>query len=286
MYIVYVLLSALCLGFYEVLKKISLRKSSVYETLFFYCLCGFLCSLIFTNINFFDVSGRGILILLLKSGILVINWLLVLVANKKLDVGIVSAFSLLRSVFILFESALFFSEKITWVHIASLIIMGIGIILTTLLSNKERKESKKNHYIYIGILVVAALLGSFSASLDKYIISIENINRSTALSWYLMFNTVIYGVVYFIKDKKIDFSKLKTNYFLPLTGLGICLADTFYFLALSQADAQLSMVSILRRLSIIIATILASLFLKEKDLLKKLGILALMLVGVALPIIF
>jgi len=283
---VYVLLSALCLGCYEVLKKVSLKQSSVYETLFFYCSCGFLFSLVFSNINFIDVSGLDVLIIFIKSCILVVNWMLVLIANKKLDVGVVTAFSMLGSVFVLVESAIFFKEAITWVHILSLIIMGLGIILVTRISKKDNKDSKKNHYIYIGLLVIGAFLGSCSAMTDKYLTTYSDINRTTILSWYLMFTSIIYGIIYFIKNKKFEIKKLKSNYFLILAGLGICLADTFYFLALSQDGAQISLVSILRKLSVIIATVLASIFLKEKHLLKKLAILVLMLTGVALPIIF
>lgn len=286
MYIVYTLLSAICLSCYDVFKKVSLKKSSVYETLFFYCLFGFLFSLIFSNINFFDVTLIEVLFFLLKSCILVVNWMLVLIATKKLDVGVVTSFSMLNTVFVLFESAIFFGEVITWVHIVSLLLMGLGIFLITLLSSKDHKQEKKNHYVYIILLVIGAFLGSCSAMVDKYLITYKEVNRSNILSWYLMFNTIIYGVIYFIKNKKLDFAKLKVNYFPILVGLGICLADTLYFYAISLAGAQISFISILRKLNVVLATILASVFLKEKHLLKKIGILFIMLIGVALPIIF
>lgn len=280
------LISAMFLGCYDVLKKVSLKKSSVYEVLFFYCLFGFLFSLIFSNINFFNVGFADVLFFLLKSCILVVNWMLVLIATKKLDVGVVTSFSMLNTIFVLFESAIFFGEKITWVHIVSLLLMGIGITLITMLSSKDHKEEKKNHYIYIALLVAGAFLGSCSAMLDKYLISYRGVSNANILSWYLMFNSIIYGVIYFLKNKKIDFKKLKTNYFPILVGLAICLADTLYFYAISLDGAQMSFISILRKLNVVIATIMASIFLKEKHLLKKVGILLIMLLGVALPIIF
>ena len=48
-YVFVVLISALFLGAYEVLKKVSLKQSRVEEVLFFYCLSGFLISLFFIN---------------------------------------------------------------------------------------------------------------------------------------------------------------------------------------------------------------------------------------------
>ena len=164
--------------------------------------------------------------------------------------------------------------------------MSLGILYITSLSHKDYKEDKKNHYIYIILLIVGAFLGSCSAMLDKYLITYREISNYNVLSWYLMFNALIYGIIYVLKEKKIDFKKLKTNYFPILAGLGICLADALYFYAINLEGAQLSLISILRKVHVVIATILSSIFLKEKHLLKKIGILLIMLTGVALPIIF
>lgn len=286
MYILFTLLSAMCLACYDVLKKVSLKRSSVYEVLFFYCLFGFAFSLIFSNANFFNVTIIDVLFFFLKSCILVVNWMLVLIATKKLDVAVVTSFSMLNTVFVLFESALLFNEQITWVHLVSLLLMGIGIFLITKLSSDDHKEEKKNHYVYIALLVMGAFLGSCSAMIDKYLISYRGANNANILSWYLMFNSLIYGAIYFIKNKKLDFKKLKYNYFPILVGLAICMADTLYFYAISLDGAQISFISILRKLNVVLATIMASVFLKEKHLIKKIGILLIMLTGVALPIIF
>ena len=66
MYILMVAISALFLGCYDVLRKISLKKSSVYEVLFFYCASAFVISLLFIgkgiNVNWLDV-----IFILLKS---------------------------------------------------------------------------------------------------------------------------------------------------------------------------------------------------------------------------
>lgn len=286
MYIFLAIASSFCLACYNVLKKVSLKYSSVYETLFFYCSFGFLFALMFTNVNFINVDFIDILFILLKSCILAVNWLLVLIATKKLDVGVSTSFSMLNSIFIMIESAILFNEKITWIHITSFLIMALGIFLITRLSEKDYKEEKKNHYKYIALLIAGAILSSFSAIIDKYLIGFRGVEGKNLLAWYLLFNAIIYGVIYFIREKKINVKKLKSNYFPILVGLAICLSDTLYFASIAQVDAQLSLISILRKLNVIIATILASLFLKEKHLLKKLGILFVMSIGVALPILF
>lgn len=285
MYIFLALLSALFLGCYEVLKKVSLKKSSIHETLFFYCLCGFFVSLVFINkaisIDFIDV-----LIILMKSGIIVLNWFLVLKCMQKLDVAIVVCFSLLNTTLVVFFSHFIFGEVITIMHFLSLLFIATGIILLTLLERKETKEQVDNQYKYIIFLILGSMLGACSAMLDKYLINVRNVESGAVLVWFLFFNSIIYGTIYLCKNKKIEFKKLKSNYWLVLTGIGIALADVVYYSAISLVGAQISLISILRKCSVIVATILASLFLKEKHLFKKLGVLVIMIIGIMFPIIF
>lgn len=285
MYITLALLSAFILGCYDVFKKVSLKKSSIYETLFFYCLCGFFVSLIFIK-DAILVSMVDILFILLKSCVIVVNWLLVIKCMEKLDVGIVVGFSLLGSILVVFASFFFFNENVTWLHFLSLFFIFLGVILITLLDRKENKKDIKNQYHYIFLLLVASLLSTLSALLDKYLINMRGINNGALLFWFLLFISLMYGAIYLFKNKKIEWRKLKTNYPLVLTGVSIALSDIVYYGAISCSNAQISIITILRKCNVIVATILASLFLKEKFLLKKLGILLIMLIGISIPIIF
>ena len=101
-----------------------------------------------------------------------------------------------------------------------------------------------------------------------------------------MFNSLIYGGIYLLKNKKIELKKLKSNYFIILTSLAIFLAELTYYCSVGCVGSSMSIISIVRKFSIVVATLIACIFLKEKHLILKLGILVLMLIGVALPILF
>ena len=283
MYIIFILFSAIFLGIYEIFKKISLNKSSIYEILFFYCFSSFILSLIFIKQSF-SIPLWAIGLLLIKSIIIVINWLLVMKAVEKLDVSVTTPFGLFTSVLVMVLSYFIFDDKITWVHIASIGFIGTGIILVSLLERKT-KNNEFNFMPFI-LLIIGTSLGAISAILDKYLISVKNVNSRGMILWFFLFNSLIYGIIYFIKNKKIDFKKMGENYWITLTGGSIFLADLTYYYSIDMDGASLSIISILRKLSIVIATILASVFLKEKYLINKLLILSFMLVGVALPVIF
>lgn len=285
MYIFLVFASALVLGVYEVLKKVSLKKSDIYEVLFFYCMSGFLLSIVFSR-NMFSVSLLDILFVLLKSGIIVVNWLLVMKALKKLDVGVVVPFSLLNTILVVFGSHFIYKEDITWIHFVSLLIISIGIIFITRLNNKNESKKEKGYFQAFAFLLGSCVLGSASGLLDKYLVNIRGIESSLVLSWFLLFNTIIYGIIYLCKNKKINFKVIIDNYWVVFTGISIALADILYYTAISIEDAQLSIISIVRKMSVVVSTVLASIFLKEKKLVKKILILGFMLIGVALPAFF
>ena len=254
--------------------------------LFFYCLSGFIVSLVFIK-DLFSVSFLDIAFILIKSGIIVFNWLLVMKALKKLDVGIVVSFSLLNTILVVFGSHFIYKEKLSLVHFISLIIISIGVIFISRLDKKDSKEKEtKERLIPFGILILSCLLGSASVLFDKYLLNVREISSRSVLVWCLLFNTIIYGVIYFCKNKKIEFKVIKNNYWVVFTGVGIAMADILYYYSINVIGAQLSIISIVRKLSVVVATLGASIFLHEKGLFKKLLILGLMLIGVALPVVF
>ena len=174
-----------------------------------------------------------------------------------------------------------FKEEITWVHFVSLLFISIGIILLSFIV--ERDEKKKSNYKYLLLLFVANVLGTMSALLDKYLINYRQVEWQKILFYFFLFNTIIYGIIYLIKNRKIEMSKLVKNYGLIITGVSIALADGFYYYAIGYPDSEISMISIIRKFSVVISTILAGFLLKEKKILKKLGICFIMLIGVILP---
>ena len=286
MYIFVTLLSATFLGIYEVLKKVSLKKSNVFEVLFFYCLSAFICALLIAGNRVLELTFLDGVFILIKSLVIVFNWALVLKAMDKLDVGIVLPFGLINTILVVFASAIFFKEAIRWVHFVSLGFISVGIMLVAMVAKKDSLESKKNNYKYLWLLVIGSFLGAISGLLDKYILNVRQVNSYTFLTWFMFFNTLLYGCVYLFRNKKIEWRKLIINYPMIITGVMIALADISYYYSIVLPGAQLSLIAILRKLSVVIATVLASIFLKEKGLIKKLGILFIMLIGVAFPLLF
>ena len=282
MYILAAILSAFFLSTYEILKKKALVKSSVYETLFFYCFGCFLLSLIFVS-TAMTFSGVDVLFVLLKSVIIFISWTFITKAVAKLDVSVVGPFGLFTTVLVIIFSAILFDEKIGLAQILSMLFIGGGIILLTQLEKNEKKGIELKYILY---LLFGTALGAVSSLMDKHFIAGRDMDYKGILFWFFLFLSVFYSIVYVIKDKKFELVKFGTNYWLIFASIGLFASDLAYYISIDMDGAKLSIIAILKKLSVVISTVMASMFLKEKNLGRKLLILILMLVGVAMPILF
>ena len=76
--------------------------------------------------------------------------------------------------------------------------------------------------------------------------------------------------------------KFHWRWSIPATGILLIITDLLYFYALSLPDAQISILSPLRRSSVIAAFIIGGGLFHEKLLLPKAAALAIILIGVVL----
>jgi len=163
-----------------------------------------------------------------------------------------------------------------------MLFIGGGILLLTKLEKGDKKGIDMRYIIY---LLIGTTLGGVSALLDKEFISGRNMDYRGLLFWFFFFLSVFYSIICLIKNKKIEFTKIKSNYWIFFTALMLFLSDIAYYISIGMVDSKISIISILRKFSVVIATVLASVFLHEKHLVKKLLILLLMLIGVAMPVL-
>ncbi len=274
-YLVFTVISAVFLALYDLLKKISLKDNDIYGVLFFYALVAFICSFVFVR-EAFLVDFKSVLFILLKSFVISFSWFLTMKAMSKLDLGIVVPFSLLGSVGTTILASIVLKEKIGVEQIGGMLVILLGLFL---LSRLCEKGGENRDYRYLLLLVLAAFLSSVCAIIDKFLI--DDVGYNGVMFWFFFFLMVIYFILNIIKNKKIKFFNYKKSVWVIGIGVSIFLADLFYYVAISYDNASLSMVSIVRKLSVFIGVVLGCVFLKEKKFLKKLFLLFLMFGGLA-----
>ena len=128
MWVVLALLSALCLGFYDIFKKLSVKGNDVLMVLMLNTVFGalYMSPFLIAGIsegNFgFGNTLSGHLQILLKSFIVLGSWLLGYFAIKHLPLTVQGPINASRPVIVLVGALLIFGERLNW-------IQWIGILL-------------------------------------------------------------------------------------------------------------------------------------------------------------
>lgn len=296
MWIILAFVSAALLGFYDVFKKFSLRENAVIPVLFLNTL---FCSLIFIPLiissrigtisdgsNFYvpvcDLRSHGFIIL--KAVIVLSSWILGYFAIKHLPLTIVGPINATRPILVLLGALLIFGETLNGWQWTGVILAIISFFLLNKSGKKEGIIFKHNKWIYF--LIGAALFGAASGLYDKLVMAPEingglGIDKMAVQSWYNIYQCIIMGVImmllWYPKRKSTTPFKWKTT--IIFISIFLSLADFAYFYALSLPDAMISVVSMIRRGSVIVSFLFGAMIFHEKNLKAKAIDLLLVLIG-------
>ena len=296
MWITLAFLSDAILGFYDTFKKHSLRDNAVIPILFLNTL---FCALIFLPI----IIGSGVgwindhsawyvpvpdwhphRYILLKSVIVLSSWALGYYAMKQLPLTIVGPINATRPVMTLVGALLIFGEELNKWQWAG-VLLAIGAFW--FMSRSGKKEGIKfstNRWIYF--LVGAAILGAASGLYDKILMSpVETgglgLNRMAVQGWYNVYQCIMMGIVLGVIwwPKRNSGTNFQWRHSILFISIFLTAADFVYFYALTDPNAMIAVVSMVRRGSVVVSFMCGALFFKERNLKSKAVDLLLVLAG-------
>lgn len=284
MWLAFAFLSAALLGFYDVCKKHSLRDNAVIPILFLNTL---FCSLIFLPLAFQTPFGGWEVqrYILLKSCIVLSSWLLGYIGIKHLPITIVGPINATRPVMVLVGALLIFGERLNlWQWLGVL----LAILSFYLLSRSGKKEGIDfRHNRWIICTVGAAILGAISGLYDKYLMAADGglgLPRLTVQCWYNFYQTLMMGAMLLMLwwPKRSESTPFSWRWSILFISIFLSLADYVYFYSLSLDGALISVVSMVRRSSVLVSFMLGAMLFHEKNLRSKAIDLALVLLSMVL----
>lgn len=284
MWLVLAFLSAALLGFYDVCKKYSLRGNAVLPILFLNTL---FCSIIFLPLTFQTPFGGWEVqrYILLKACIVLSSWLLGYIGIKHLPITIVGPINATRPMLVLLGALLIFGERLNLWQWAGVMLAILSFCLLSRSGKKEGIDFRHNRWIFC--IAGAAILGAISGLYDKYLMTTEGglgLPRLTVQCWYNFYQAGIMGVMLLLlwwpgRKKSTPF---QWRWSILLISIFLSLADYAYFYSLSLDGALISVVSMVRRSSVLVSFLLGALLFQEKNLQSKAIDLALVLLSMFL----
>lgn len=278
MWIWMALASAVLLGLYDVAKKAALRYNGVYWILAAATAFSSLMLAPFLTLGTFPDHMR----LIFKAFLVTASWVSGMIALKLLPITTVSTVKASRPVFVVLFSVILFAERpspMQWLGIAAVFA---ALWLLSVGSEREGISFKGNKGFWA--LVVSVFTGVVSALWDKHIMS--GMQPLFVQGWTNVYITVLLAVVIGIRALHGKKEPFKWHWTLLVIAILITGADMLYFFSLKQEGAMLSVISLVRRSSVIVTFALGALIFKEKRIVQKAGVLALMLAGLVLLVVF
>lgn len=297
MWLAFAFLSAALLGFYDVFKKQSLKNNAVIPVLFLNTL---FCSLIFLPCIILSACGSSLMedsifyvpqvgweshkYIVLKSCIVLSSWLLGYFGIKHLPITLVGPINATRPVMVLIGAMLVFGERLNLYQWIGVLLAIFSFFLLSRSGKKEGIDFKRNRWVFA--IVGAAVLGAVSGLYDKYLMAPVTdggigLDRMAVQSWYNIYQCFMMGAMLLLLwvPKRKETTPFHWHWAIIFISLFLSAADFVYFYALSLDDAMISIVSMIRRGSVIVSFLFGAMVFREKNLKSKALDLLLILIG-------
>lgn len=289
MWIVLAFVSAALLGFYDVAKKQALRNNAVPVVLLLNTLFS---TILFSPFIISTASGAGWfegtmfevaqgswhdhLLVVIKSAIVLSSWIFGYIGIKHLPITIVGPINATRPVLVLLGALLIFGERLNGMQWIGVSLAIVSVFLLSRAGRKEGIDFKHNKWIYS--IAAAAVMGAVSGLYDRYIM--RELEPVFVQSWYNLYQCLMMGaavvVLRAVQGRGVAFH---WSWAIPMISILLSAADLAYLVALSNEDAMISVVSMVRRSSVVVSFLCGAMLFKEGNLRAKALDLLLILIG-------
>ena len=276
MWIWLTLFSAILLGSYDIVKKQAVKNNSVLWVLF----GATALSTLFLTPFFSAGPLEDHLRLVAKAVLVSSSWISGLVAIKLLPLTTVSTIKASRPMFVVIFSLILFHERLNLMQWGGVLLVSAALFLLGRSSKKEGITFTSNKGL--AWMVVSVLTGVASALYDKHILGI--MEPLFVQSWTNLYISVILALILLVerlRDRK-GFPRFRWDWKLLVIAVLITGSDMLYFFAVNQEDALLSVISMIRRSSVLITFMGGAVVFRENNIKDKAIDLAILLGGLTL----
>ena len=289
MWLAFALVSALFLGLYDVAKKQSLKENAVIPVLWFNTLFCSLLMLPFTllsaktglldgSIFYVPTAGWELhRLLMLKAFIVLGSWIFGYFGMKHLPITLFGPINATRPIIVLLGGLLLFGERLNLYQWIGVTIAVLSFYLLSVSGKKEGITFYKNKWVFC--VIMATILGAVSALFDKYLLG--RFNNMFVQAWSNFYQLALMTVILFTLwwPTRKHTTPFQWKWPIIFIAVFLTLADYAYFVSLAQSASMVSIVSMIRRSSVIVSFLCGAMLFHEKNLRSKVIDLLLVLLG-------
>ena len=283
MWLLLAFLSAALLGFYDASKKAALKDNAVLPVLLLNTLFS---TIIFSPYLISGMAGntgltadalKAHMLVVLKAAIVLSSWIAGYFGMKHIPITIVGPLNATRPVLVLVGAMLIFGERLNWIQWTGVTLSIASIYLMSRSSKKENIDFASNKWMIF--VAIGVIMGAVSGLYDKFIM--RHLDPIFVQSWFNFYQLIMMGAVCMIAwyPTRKQTTPFRWSWAIPLISIFVSAADFAYYNALSRPESMISVVSLIRRGSVLISFACGALIFKERNLKAKALDLILILLG-------
>ncbi len=288
------LISASLLGVYDAAKKLSVRENAVPVVLLISVSVGaaiWMPLIVWSHVSPDSLPSVALRVdalswhrhglIFAKSGLVGASWAFAFTAIKHLPLSIAAPIRATSPLWTILIATVALGERPTAVQ-----WIGIGIVLTgfwrfSLVGNREGIRFTRNRWVTC--MMIATLLGALSSIYDKWLLQNAEFGPATVQAWFSVYLVpVLLPLAIHWWRRERSKSPFQWRRSILLISPLLLAADFAYFTALSDPEALVSIISTLRRSSVVIALAFGAKALSEQNFRAKSICVGMILAGVFL----
>ncbi|MEL6109821.1 MAG: DMT family transporter [Planctomycetota bacterium] len=285
------IVSSLLLGVYDAAKKWSVRENAVPMVLL--CNVGIGAALYLPVVLWSQLGSRTVGPTLLpltwtehwlvfcKSLLVGVSWTLAFNALKHLPLSVAAPIRATSPLWTILIAVLAFQERPTFVQWIGISTVMFGFWRFTLVGRSEGIHFERNRAV--GLMLLATGLGACSSIYDKWLLQFAKLDPTTLQAWFTIYLVPVMTPLaarWYRRDRREQPFHWRAS--IALISPLLIAADWFYFTALADPGAMVSVVSVIRRCSVVIALAFGFSALSEANLRAKSICVGIVLLGVLL----
>lgn len=278
LWIVFVIIYAFLKSSRDCMKKASLKRSSLYEVLFFYTFLGFLLTL--PNISeALSLSPKFIFFIFIKSAFVCLAWFFSCLALDKMSVSLYGIMDLSSVIFSMLLAIFALGESLTLPKAIGAVLVMTGLLLVNL---GKTSKIEKTPFRVILFALLYCFFNSFSGTMDKVLM--KYMTSSQLQFWFMFFMSLIYGIVLVVRKEKMQIKALAKNFWIPLMSISLVLGDKFLFEANGSPFSEVTVMTVIKQSAVIMTVLLGWIIYKEKNIPYKLFCCGIILGGICISV--
>ena len=283
--------SAILLGFYEIAKKAALRDNAVPVVLFLHVIISatlwsplllasrYASSRLPEILRVDAMSTNDHLLIFAKAILAGSSWVLASYALKHLPMSIASPIRASSPIWTILIAVLFMGERPNAWQWCGVTVIVVSFYAFSLVGRTEGIHFHRDRWVLF--MIAGTLLGALSALYDKYLLQTMHMRAATVQAWFSVYLTVVMlplFINWLVRDRATI--RFEWRWSIPMIATLLLASDFIYFTAIEQPGAMISLISPLRRTSVVIPFIVGIQFYGERNWRPKGICILCLLVGV------